>query len=45
MSVLKVSLLVLAVLVGLYLLDRAGLWAQRLGWLFWRSTKPTGWPA
>jgi hypothetical protein len=42
MSALKISLLILAVLGGLFLLDWLGLWAERRGWLFWRHRKPTG---
>lgn len=33
MSILKICLLVLAVLSGLFLRDQLGLWAERRGWL------------
>ena len=42
MPPLKVLLLALAVLLGLYGLDRLALWAERRGWLYWRQGKPTG---
>jgi hypothetical protein len=42
MPTLKVLLLALAILAGLYGLDRLALWAERRGWLYWRKMKPTG---
>jgi hypothetical protein len=42
MQTLKISLLILAICLGLYLIDQLGLWAERKGWIFWRKTKPTG---
>lgn len=42
MHILKIFLVALAVLVGLYLLDWMALWAERRGWIFYRNTKPTG---
>jgi hypothetical protein len=41
-QVLKIVLAALTVLVGLYLLDRVALWAERKGWIFYRKIKPTG---
>jgi hypothetical protein len=42
MSILKLTLLGLALLGGLYLLDRLALWAERRGWIFYRKVKPSG---
>ena len=42
MLTLKLSLLAVALLLGLYLLDRLALWAERRGWIFYRKVKPTG---
>lgn len=40
--VLKSTLGFLALLLALWLLDRAGLWAERRGWIYWRRTRPSG---
>jgi len=42
MPILKIVLLLPTILLGLYLLDRLALWAERRGWIYWRKTKPTG---
>jgi hypothetical protein len=42
MQILKIVLLCSAILVGLYLLDRMALWAERRGWIYHRKVKPTG---
>jgi hypothetical protein len=42
MLILKLTLLASALLLGLYLLDRLALWAERRGWIFYRKLKPTG---
>jgi len=42
MPILKIILLLPTILLGLYLLDRLALWAERRGWIYWRKTKPTG---
>lgn len=31
----------IAVVVGLFLLDQLGLWLERRGWLYWRHRKPS----
>jgi len=40
--VLKSTLGFLGLLLALWLLDRAGLWAERRGWIYWRRTRPSG---
>jgi hypothetical protein len=42
MHILKLVVLVLAFLGGLFLLDRLALWAERRGWIYWRNTKSRG---
>ena len=42
MQLLKIVFIGLATFVGLYLLDRMALWAERRGWVFYRKTKATG---
>ncbi len=32
---------VLAVVVGLLVLDRVALWAEQRGWIYWRRRKPS----
>lgn len=44
MPILIITLLALVVLSVLFLLDRAALWAEQRGWIYWRKTKPTGNP-
>lgn len=34
--------ILLGVLLGIILLDRAGLWAERKGWIYWRKKKASG---
>jgi hypothetical protein len=42
MPILKLILLAAAILLGVFLLDRLGLWAERRGWIFWRKRRPSG---
>lgn len=35
-------LVILAVVVGLLVLDQVALWAERRGWIYWRKKKPSG---
>jgi putative acetyltransferase len=42
MRILAFILLGLGILLGLYLLDQAGLWAEQRGWLYWRKKKASG---
>lgn len=30
------------IVVGLFVLDRLGLWLESRGWLYWRKKKPSG---
>jgi hypothetical protein len=39
---LRLALAFLAFLLAVWLLDRAGLWAERRGWIYWRKRKPRG---
>ena len=39
---LKILLIAVAVLVGLFVLDRLGLWMEARGWVYWRKMKPKG---
>lgn len=38
----KTVLIVLAIVAGLVLIDRLGLWAERRGWIYWRRSKRRG---
>lgn len=42
MRALVVILSGLGILLGLWLLDRAGLWAEERGWIYWRKKKASG---
>ncbi|MBP1771652.1 MAG: family N-acetyltransferase [Holophagaceae bacterium] len=42
MRILAFILSGLGILLGLYLLDRAGLWAEQRGWIYWRKKKASG---
>lgn len=42
MGPLKITIAGVAVLFGLYGLDRVALWAERRRWIFYRRSKPTG---
>ena len=39
---LKILLIAVAVLLGLFALDRLGLWMETRGWVYWRKLKPKG---
>ena len=38
----KILLLIAAVVIGLFLLDRLALWMEARGWIYWRKIKPKG---
>ena len=42
MLILKITAIAIALITGLYLLDRLCLWAETRGWIFYRKTKASG---
>lgn len=38
---MKYVVIVIAVAIGLYILDQLGLWMERKGWLYYRHKKPS----
>jgi hypothetical protein len=38
----KLTLALVGVMVGLIVLDRLGLWAEKRGWVYWRKIRPKG---
>jgi len=39
---LSICLIILAIAVALFALDRLALWMERRGWIYWRKVKPKG---
>ena len=39
---MKIFLIIIAIFIGLYLIDKIGLWLEQKGWLYYRRTKRKG---